>query len=91
MTNPFSVSTLDDISFVSAEEGLGAEEGVADLTDFDDINEPVDVDKLFLYKIAVDEHEKNGIPYRVMRTEFLGCSSDTDYLAKLHCLRLAFR
>ena len=28
---------------------------------------------------------------RIMRTEFLGCSSDLDYLAKLHCLRLAFR
>jgi hypothetical protein len=28
---------------------------------------------------------------RIMRTEFLGCASDLDYLAKLHCLRLAFR
>ncbi len=29
--------------------------------------------------------------WRIMRTEFLGCASDLDYLAKLHCLRLAFR
>lgn len=93
-TPALSVSTLDDMSFVSAEDGLGGatEEGVADLRDFDDMNEAaVDVDNLFLYKLGVEEQERNGIPYRVMRTEFLGCSSDTDYLAKLHCLRLAFR
>ena len=29
--------------------------------------------------------------FRVMRTDFLGCSSDSDYLAKLHCLRIALR
>jgi len=80
-----SVSTLDDISFVSAEEN------VADLRDFDEISEILDLESLALYKSALTVHDTQGIPYRVMRTDFLGCSSDCDYLAKLHCLRIAFR
>ena len=35
-------------------------------------------------------HEGGGIPYRVLRTDFLHCASDVEYLAKLHCLREAF-
>ncbi len=27
---------------------------------------------------------------RSLRTSFVGCASDSEYLAKLHCLRLAF-
>ncbi|XP_023325632.1 mitoguardin [Eurytemora carolleeae] len=84
-TTALSVSSLDDVSFVSAEDSI------ADLRDFDENNEPLDLDKLVLYKAALEVHETSGIPYRVMRTDFLGCASDTDYLAKLHCLRLAFR
>lgn len=82
-----SVSTLEDVSFVSAEES------VADLRDFDELSEtaPLDVDRLPLYRSALELHQTSGIPYRIMRTEFLGCASDLDYLAKLHCLRLAFR
>ena len=44
-----SVSTLDDLSFVSAEEGAGGaaaaggDDVVADLRDFDDMSEDVDI------------------------------------------------
>lgn len=33
--------------------------------------------------------EKNQIPYRKLRTKVLNCSSNTDYLAKLYCIRNA--
>ena len=44
-----------------------------------------------MYLAALDHLEKSGIPYRAIRTEFVGCANDTEYLGKLHCLRLAFK
>jgi len=81
-----SMSTLDEVSFVSAEET------VADLRDFDDLSgsPEVCIEALALYQAALDHHEAVGIKYRVMRTDFVGCASDLEYLAKLHCLRKAF-
>lgn len=78
-----SISSLEEVSFVSAQDT------VADLRDFDDLAE-LDTEKLSLYQSALDTYEASGIQYRVLRTEFLGCSSDTEYLGKLHCLRMAF-
>ena len=78
-----SISSLEEVSFVSAQDT------VADLRDFDDLAE-LDTEKLALYQSALDTYESSGIEYRVLRTEFLGCSSDTEYLGKLHCLRMAF-
>jgi len=81
-----SVSTVDEVSFVSAQDT------VADMRDFDDLNDVlVDIDKLPLYQSALDLYETRGIPYRVMRTQFFSCTSDMDYLAKLHCVRLSFK
>lgn len=82
-TSVLSISTLEEISFVSAQDT------VADLRDFDDLTD-YETEKLALYQSALDLYETSGIPYRVMRTDFLGCSSDTEYLGKLHCLRTAF-
>ena len=59
---------------------------MADLRDFDDLTE-LDTEKLALYQTALDLYESSGIEYRVMRTEFVGCATDVEYLAKLHCLR----
>ena len=68
-----SVSTVDEVSFVSAQDT------VADMRDFDDLNDVlVDIDKLPLYQSALDLYETRGIPYRVMRTQFFSCTSDTD-------------
>ena len=81
-----SVSTVDQDSFVSAQDT------VADLRDFEDLevagsggiaNE--------LYFQALNHLESKGIPCRSIRTEFVGCTSDSDYLAKLHCIRLGFK
>lgn len=85
-----TVSTVEDeTSFVSAEDT------VADMRDFDDLNDVndamVDIEKLALYQSALDLYETSGIPYRIMRTEFVGCESDLEFLAKLHCVRQAFK
>jgi len=85
-----TVSTVEDEnSFVSAEDT------VADMRDFDDLNDVndamVDIEKLALYQSALDLYETSGIPYRIMRTEFVGCDSDLEFLAKLHCVRQAFK
>jgi len=78
-----SISSLEDVSFVSAQDT------VADIRDFDDLTE-LDTEKLALYQHALDVYESSGIEYRVLRTEFVGCASDLEYLGKLHCLRSAF-
>ncbi len=44
-----------------------------------------------LYLEALEQLERSGIPYRALRTDFVGCASDSEYLAKMHCLRLAFK
>ena len=80
-----SISTLEEVSFVSAQDT------VADLRDFDDLgDEVVSADHLAFYQAALACHEGDGIQYRVLRTDFLQCGSDVEYLAKLHCLREAF-
>ena len=48
--NSTSVSTLDDISFVSAEEN------VADLRDFDEISEILDLGTVLLHDLGVLTH-----------------------------------
>ena len=82
-SSALSISSLEEISFVSAQDT------VADLRDFDDLTD-LDTEKLALYQNALDKYESSGIECRVVRTEFVGVSSDLEYLAKLHCLRAAF-
>jgi len=79
-----SVSTLEEVSFVSAQDT------VADLRDFEELGEAPEPALLPLYQAALALQRAEGVPYRVLRTEFLRCSSDEEYLAKLHCLRAAF-
>ena len=105
-----SVSTVDNDSFVSAQDTI------ADLGDFEayeDIHDDfgdshfylliVPKDGLLstgasgspanrlLYLEALEHHDRHGIPYRALRTDFVGCETDSEYVAKLHCLRLAFK
>jgi hypothetical protein len=86
LLSSFSRTDDDDDSFVSAPDTI------ADLADFDDLGEVVaEADPTqTLYIQALDHLERVGVPYRVLRTEFVGCTSDSEYLAKLHCLRQAF-
>ncbi|KAJ8729259.1 hypothetical protein PYW08_000840 [Mythimna loreyi] len=74
----------------SAESFASAEDQVADLRDFDDLTEALpELENLELYQAAVKQFEI-GIPYRTLRTEVVQCGSDSEFLCKLHCLRVAF-
>ncbi|XP_037538320.1 mitoguardin 1 [Nematolebias whitei] len=42
-----------------------------------------------MYEEALHMAEEGSISCRVLRTEILGCYSDLDFLAKLHCVRQA--
>lgn len=65
---------------------------VADLREFEEFTELFpDVETLPLYQEALRQLENGGIPCRTLRTELVKCGSDGEYLAKLHCLRLAFQ
>ncbi|XP_022127980.1 mitoguardin [Pieris rapae] len=75
----------------SAESFASAEDQVADLRDFDDLADSLpEIENLELYQMALKQLE-TGIPYRTLRTEVLQCNSDSEFLCKLHCLRVAFR
>ncbi|XP_026483042.1 mitoguardin-like [Ctenocephalides felis] len=77
-----SIITSTDDSFVSAEDE------VADLDEFNDVFES---ETLQFYRQNQELLLEKGIPYRSLRTEFVRCSSDNEYLVKLHCIRLAFQ
>ncbi|KAF5285732.1 hypothetical protein FQR65_LT02260 [Abscondita terminalis] len=65
---------------------------VADLREFEEFSELFpDVEQFPLYQAALVQLEDGGIPCRRLRTELVKCGSDGEYLAKLHCLRLAFQ
>lgn len=79
-----SIGSVD--SFVSAEAEI------ADLREFDEFSEVnIELQNLALYQLALKHLEDHGIPYRSLRTETLSCQSNVEYLAKLHCVRLAFQ
>lgn len=65
---------------------------IADLREFEEFSEFFpDLESLPLYQAALRQLENGGIPCRILRTELVKCGSDGEYLAKLHCLRLAFQ
>ncbi|GAB1597771.1 mitoguardin-like [Argonauta hians] len=74
-------SSEDQESFVSATD-------MADLADVDTYRDLFK--RLPLYEAALQEHKYNGITYRTIRTEMVGCLKDAEFLAKLHCLREGF-
>lgn len=50
-----------------------------------------DMERYPLYQSAIQHFEETPIPVRIIRTEMVNCASDLEYLAKLHCIRLAFQ
>lgn len=74
-----SSSDLD--SFVSALD-------TADLSDLEDQKETFQ--HLALYEAALLELTYGSVPCRCLRTKMVNCLSDTEFLTKLHCIRLAF-
>lgn len=61
------------------------------MREFEDF-EPEDSEDLThpLYQNTLRQMDENPIPCRVLRTEMVRVASDNEYLAKLHCIRLAF-
>lgn len=65
---------------------------IADIREFEDFADTMpDMESYPLYQNAIKHLEESNIPARMMRTEMVNCSSDLEYLAKLHCIRLAFQ
>lgn len=50
-----------------------------------------DVENYPLYQSALELLDDQPIPCRTIRTDMVGCNSDAEYYAKLHCIRLAFQ
>ncbi|XP_050092199.1 mitoguardin [Anopheles aquasalis] len=80
-----------DPNFDSAESFASALEQVADLREFEDYMDSTDLERYPLYASAIAINDDQQIPCRALRTDMVGCASDIEYLAKLHCIRLAFQ
>ncbi|XP_062699145.1 mitoguardin [Aedes albopictus] len=81
-----------DPNFDSAESFASALDQVADLREFEDYGEVFsDVENYPLYQSALELLDDQPIPCRTIRTDMVGCNSDAEYYAKLHCIRLAFQ
>ncbi|CRL04974.1 CLUMA_CG018206, isoform A [Clunio marinus] len=80
-----------DPNFDSAESFASALDQIADLREFEDF-EPEETEHLEhpLYQSILKQMDEHPIPCRILRTELVRVASDTEYLAKLHCVRLAF-
>ncbi|KAF6214816.1 hypothetical protein GE061_009559 [Apolygus lucorum] len=79
-------------NYSSADSFVSAQDEIADLREFEEFADiATDVEKLPLYQSAMKQFDEFGIPYRCLRTEMVRCSSDLEYLGKLHCVRLAFQ
>jgi hypothetical protein len=84
--------THSDPNFDSAESFASALDQIADLREFEEfLEEFPNLDRYPLYQNTIKNMEEQPIPYRCIRTEMLSCVSDTEYLGKLHCIRLAFQ
>lgn len=90
---PDKSKSASDPNLDSAESFASALDQVADLREFEEFTEGVfpHVDKYPLYQTACRHLEESTVPCRTIRTELVNCQSDSEYLAKLHCLRMAFR
>lgn len=84
--------STSDPNFDSAESFASALDQVADLREFEEFSEAFpNLERYPLYQSAIKHLEDQSIPCRNIRTELVNCSSDLEYLAKLHCIRLAFQ
>lgn len=87
-----SVRRGSETGLDSSESFASALDQIADLRDFEDFIEYFpEMEKYPLYQSAIKHLEEQPIPYRSLQSELVGCTSDAEYLAKLHCLRLAFQ
>ncbi|KAJ8971802.1 hypothetical protein NQ317_011718 [Molorchus minor] len=81
-----------DADLSGGESYASAQDQVADLREFEEFTDYFpDLEAYPLYQAALRQLENGGIPCRTLRTDLVKCGSDGEYLAKLHCLRLAFQ
>jgi hypothetical protein len=89
-TNDDDAKAIQDPDFDSGESFASALDKIADLREFEDFEpESEDVEHP-LYLATVRGMEQNPIPCRFIRSELVHVASESEYLAKLHCIRLAF-
>ncbi|GIX78408.1 mitoguardin [Caerostris darwini] len=79
------------VSMSSVESFVSAQAEVADLAEFEEYECHVDLKELALYQTALKKNEEGAIPIRLLRTEMLRCQSNREYIAKVHCIRVAFQ
>lgn len=79
-----------DPDFDSGESFASALDKIADLREFEDFEPESEDIEHPLYMSTLHGMEQNPIPCRFVRSELVNVSSDNEYLAKLHCIRLAF-
>ncbi|KAJ9574967.1 hypothetical protein L9F63_007857, partial [Diploptera punctata] len=74
----------------SPESFVSAQDEVADLREFEEFVDVFpDAESLILYQSAVKKVEEGTV--LCLRTHMVHCSSEGEFLAKLHCVRLAFQ
>lgn len=78
-------------SFLSAEDFLSDDEEITLSLQSAGFDTELKNETFPLYEAALRLVEAGTVPYRSLKTEFVGCKyGDQEYLAKLHCLRGAF-
>uniref|UniRef100_A0A8C3T0D7 MIGA1 protein n=3 Tax=Chelydra serpentina TaxID=8475 RepID=A0A8C3T0D7_CHESE len=80
----------DTLSIASTDSFVSA----AELTEHREIRNTYSLESLCncpLYEEAMHLAEEGKIYSRILRTEMLECLGDSDFLAKLHCIRQAFQ
>ena len=69
-----------------------AEGEAAELADLDELAELASAaGESPLYQSALELYETDGIPFRTLRTARVGCGSDVEFVARLHCVRLGYQ
>ena len=81
-SNSIAEAASDIESFASAID-------LADLADLQDHHETHQ--HLTLYDDALSEITHGSVPCRTLRTKWMNCETDTEFLGKLHCIRLAYQ
>ncbi|KAH7720093.1 Protein K01D12.6 [Aphelenchoides avenae] len=85
-SRPGTLSVLSDDSFISAcDEFIN---GVQEYDAKESIS--VDFDDMDLYRKGLTMAEKGEVKYRKTRADLCNCESETDFAAKLWCIRQAF-
>ena len=80
----FDRRTLTSLS--SVDSFVSCQGDIADLADLEEFEEGLSYP---LYTAALKYHEENNILYRDVRTEWVKCNSDVEYVCKVHCIRYA--